>query len=245
MSAWWAAMHAVLHSPSLASYMARPDLVDADISPKRINACAVLAAVRDKNVGMLEDALKRYTKTCARQGPVDVHTIIAKILAAMHEATHGIAKVLEDEAVDPWAPDQPWSMILEIFGFCHGTPPSVSFTLSIPVAGTSLARSFREHAERDPVLRYPPSAVFHLKRAPKHMGFVDYTLEFDIGHGIEYRLCAVVCHGDAGWYVMADAGYEKAWIRYDDGVSVEIMDMNAIITKDAHVLVYKKKRFLT
>lgn len=246
MSVWCAALHAVLHSPPLASYMARPDLVDADISPKRINACAVLAAVREKNAVMLEDALKRYAKTCAKQGPVEAHTIISKILAALHDATHGIAKVLEDAAADPWPPEQPWSMILEIFGFCHGPPPpAVSFLLSIPVTGTSLTKSFRDHTERDPILRYPPTAILHLKRPPKHTGFVDYTMDFDAGRGVEYRLCAVVCHGDAGWYVMADAGYEKAWVRYDDDASAEILDMNAIITKDAHVLVYKKKRFLT
>jgi hypothetical protein len=123
---------------------------------------------------------------------------------------------------------------MELLGV--GAPPTPGLTL--PVTGTSLAKCLRDANISD--ARAPPVLAIALGKKTAQRGlFVDYTMHFAFG-GSDYMLCAVVCQANTEVWTMADDGSE--WTVFRGGTRTALHDMNALITKDAAVLFYKKKR---
>lgn len=236
-----AVSRALVHAPPFAAYLWDETLVEADLTPKRLNACAVLRNVRTLAQRPTEaldflDVLAKYHKSCAR-ATVDVHTLAVRVLQACHEALKGRPPILDPSEPlknDHWS-SQEWSFVLEVFGLqLDGETHAMS--LCVPVTGTSLAKCFRDTGVT--VTRYPPMLVVYLKNKK---GFVDYTMDWDVAPGQAYRLCAVVCHDpDNEYWTMAESG--NGWIEYRQDASSPLKEMNALITKDAVMLLYKNRR---
>jgi len=109
-------------------------------------------------------------------------------------------------------------------------------TLVLPVTGTSLSRCYRD--ANVVITRWPLAMVVGFKGKK---GFVDYTMEWAVDSML-YQLCAVVCQGeDANYWTMADGG-EAGWQLFHDDRVTRIVDMNTLVTKDAVLLMYKKRR---
>lgn len=93
----------------------------------------------------------------------------------------------------------------------------------------------------------PLVLMLHLKRfdnsSSKIEKFVDYGTELGVpASSARYALYGVVCHsGDSGsghyWSMCEIMG---RWFRVDDETSTQIDDVNAVITRDAYMLFYKR-----
>lgn len=95
------------------------------------------------------------------------------------------------------------------------------------------------------VTYFPLILTIHLKRfdpsGSKIDRFVSYstTLDLaDLGGGV-YDLFGVVFHGNNHYTAACEAGGK--WHMQDDGVSTPIENINALVHKDAYVLMYKKR----
>jgi len=237
--AWEAVVHALSRAPPIAAYVRDDELIALDAFPKRSIACAVLDAFRVRDHVTLRDALAKHSKSTAKGDP---GTVALKVLAACHDAVRGRSRIAEDPDDAAWAQvvcDAERSMFLELAGLvtAEGRP---TLGIAVPVTGTAVAKCLRDAGTN---ARAPPVLVVALlkKKAQRSM-FVDYTMHFPFG-GSEYTLCAVVCQATPeDVWAMADDGAEGGWATYRDGTRSNIHDMNALITKDAVVLVYKKKK---
>ena len=247
ISALLAAARAVVHAPPLAAYLLHAnDLVGQDSTPKRLNACSVLRNVQiiakhpdeaDKVANDLLEALGKYHKSCARS-TVDIHTLVFRMLHACHDAIRGrqpIVDAREPPKNDLWNA-QEWSFVFEVFGMqLDGSTHSM--TLSLPVTGTSLTKCFRDASLT--ITRFPPVLVIGFK---SKKSYVDYTMDWSPGDStVTYHLCAVVCQSGDACSTMADGG-DDGWRLFENDTVTPIVDMNTIVTKDAVLLVYKKRR---
>lgn len=137
--------------------------------------------------------------------------------------------------------------------------------LSLPVSGMTLNRCLNDFfaptvvegfKDKDTVLavRVTREAVYlpvvlmiQFKRLigkAKHDTFIDYPAHLDLSHltpgsSSTYQLFAVVSHNNAHYTAMCHA--RDAWTVFDDGNTRRVDDINNIITKDAYVLMYKKR----
>lgn len=226
-------MHAVRHLPPLMAYCTTPGLLDDDLVPKRVNACAVLAALCDPPA--FADALVKYAKVSAK---TETAVLVAKTLRACHEAVRGRPRVLDDPTDTAWAaavPHTDWSIIMEMFGHRLDTGET-PMMLHVPCTANSLKKCLRDAPWT--MLRAPPICVLSLKRLPTHpIEFVDYATDMTLCD-TDYRLRAIMC---TSGIVMASAGHDAGWVLYqDDGTTHPLLDTNMLITKDAAILMYSR-----
>lgn len=88
----------------------------------------------------------------------------------------------------------------------------------------------------------PPVLILHLKRfaadGTKMDRFIDYTTELDLQGCGTYDLFAVIMHRDGHYVAVCEVGGQ--WHLMDD-VNVTRIEVNAVVQRDAYVLMYKKR----
>lgn len=170
------------------------------------------------------------------------------------------------EAWDAFTSAKGYSMISEIFVAqvrVKGSQPSYEHLLGLSVALTASTLDACLDDYFKPVqlgnvlttrevVYLPLVLVVHLKRwigpKTKNDRFVSYPDALDLsrftpGHASAYQLFAVVCHtgspSEGHYTCYAEAG--TRWTHADDGRIIEVDNINDIVTKDAYLLLYKKR----
>lgn len=233
-----AAAYALAHAPPLVAYLTS-EFLEHDVYPKRLNACAVVKGVAQLcgNVDEpLEGFVEAVTKYAKAKGTLSVESALNKTLQACHEALCKGANVVDPKNLrnEAWNAFGEPSFIKEACCvqrrdkatgvYHHG------YVVTVPVVGTSLAKCMRDAPWE--FTRLPPILCLHLG-VKTH--YVDYTVDLSV-HTSSYRLIAVICHAGA---VLADDG-PRGWMKYVDSKRTAVIDMNALITKEASVLLYKR-----
>ena len=226
----------LLHIPALIAYIVSENAVQ-DAFARRQNACLVLDEFT-KAAKMEENDLQKAVEKC--KGVVKCPlTYASKTLASLHDAlsknTPDITRPVDDPGdtcdLQEWTSER--SFVRELFGMqlLIGTEIRHVMTLELDVTGNSLAKCVRDYLGDATIKRAPLMLVCGFKGQKK---FVDYPYEFELSGANDsavarYTLC-VVATPDKSMY---NNGNE--WISDDAAVQ-----MNAIVTKAACVIVYKR-----
>jgi hypothetical protein len=219
----------LIHIPALVAYVTSEYALQ-DAFQRRQNACAVLDEFT-KFVLNQPNELYKAVEKC--KGSVKCPASFAsKTLAALHDALSKNTPPLDRPVCDGDSCDtEAWnaerSVIRELFGaqLSNNKHP---LTFELETGANSLAKCLRMYLEKAgnvTVNRAPLIMVctFSSKR------FIDYPFDF-VFSGVKYALSIV---GTPEKTMYEDAG---AW--YLDGSPLE--SMNALITKDACVVVYRR-----
>ena len=230
-------LFALRHIPPLMVYCTTPGLLEKDLAVKRVNACAVLAALRDPlDTSTFADALTKYAKVSAKS---DLKVLLNKTLHACHDAVRRRPRVAYDPTDTAWTnavPPTEWSIILEMFGHRLDDTATTPMILHVPITSNSLKKCLRDAPWT--MHRAPPVAILSFTKLPAHtIEFVDYTLDMTMCDA-EYQLRVVICRSGA---VMAFKGRDHGWVTWSSsGDEHPLLDINNLITKDAIMVIYTR-----
>lgn len=222
----------LLHIPALIAYVTS-EYAMQDAFQRRLNACSVLDELSKAVRGESHDVQKAVERC---KGAVKCPGVLAvKTLYALHDAlcknTPPLKRPVNDtnETVDIDAWNAERSIVRELFGTQVRSAEGIKHILAfeLDASGNSLAKCVRQYLEKlDATVTRAPLLLVCCFSSKK---FIDYPFEFEFS-GIKYALQIVG--------TPEKTMYEKppAWC-----VDSEVLEsMNALITKDACILVYRR-----
>ena len=220
----------LIHVPALVAYITSEYALH-DAFQRRINACAALGEFI-KFAKHEPNELRKAVEKC--KGAVRCPgSFASKTLATLHEALSKTPPILERPVNDPedtcdveaWNKER--SMIREIFGAHLSTGKHV-LSFDLEASGNSLAKCLRMYLEKAgnaTVCRTPLVMVCSLPLDR----FIDYPFEY-VFSGVRYALKAVA--------TSEKTMFEHGGQWFVDDVDTPLESMNALVTKDAGVIIY-------
>lgn len=248
-----AALVALLHTPCLVAYAVSEAAWD-DMFRKRANACAAaeqflrFAELRWKEFDWdtpldpekLLTALGKIHRPFSRRVPGhDAHQALAVVLDVLH-TSWGRTPLLQppeiaakNAAFQTFINRHGYSMVTEIFVVQTLANGIYDHAYGLSVTGT--AKTLQGCLRDVHITAFPLVLVLHFQE----MGcFVEYPDALDLD-GHRYALYSVVCLVNGHYTCFASRN--DTWYRYDDTKITPVTDVEEIITKNAYVVLYKRK----